>query len=72
MLMSAKSRMKLLFDFRSVFKKILGSEDEFFLESRIFHAVCVVSLCVLLLNVPFNWFLDLYGLSAACLWLGPV
>jgi len=40
-------------------KKWIGTIDEFPLNVRIFHAVCLVSIVALAYNVPFNYYINL-------------
>ncbi|MCF2498106.1 sensor histidine kinase [Dyadobacter chenhuakuii] len=39
--------------------KLSGSSDEFPLNARIFHSVCLISLAALIYNVPFNYIIGL-------------
>lgn len=44
-------------------KKVAGSENEFSLESRIFHSVCIIAVIVFSLVIPLNIINDLPELS---------
>jgi two-component system sensor histidine kinase/response regulator len=46
--------------------KFIGHPSEFPLNTRIFHASCVISIAALLYNVPFNYFIGLKQVAVAC------
>ncbi len=52
---------------RSVLNNLLGKSDSVSLETRIFHAVCLVTLVVIAVNVPFNLLIGLPSLSVLML-----
>lgn len=49
--------------FRQKWLNLIGSKEEFSLEKRVFHGVCLITSLVLLISFPANFFLglDLFG-----------
>ncbi|WP_342645316.1 HAMP domain-containing sensor histidine kinase [Mucilaginibacter sp. CSA2-8R] len=45
--------------FAAILKKWIGTIDEFPLNVRIFHAVCLISIVALAYNIPFNYYINL-------------
>ena len=43
---------------------LTGDQQTFSLEARIFHSVCLIMLCGIGLNVPFNYLIGLPNLAA--------
>lgn len=51
--------MKTKAGFVAIQKKWIGTIDEFPLNVRIFHAVCLISIVALAYNIPFNYYINL-------------
>lgn len=47
---------------KTVWIKILGPENEFSLEARIFHSICLISIIILLTSLPINYTNGLFEL----------
>ena len=47
---------------KKVWIRILGPENEFSLEARIFHAICLISIIILLTSLPINYTNGLFEL----------
>lgn len=54
---------------KKVWTNLLGPENEFSLESRVFHAVCLISIIILLTSLPINY---TNGLSELVVLMGVV
>ena len=55
--------LKWISKIKGIVNHLVGKSDDISLETKIFHAVCLVSIAVLFHNVPFNYFLGLPELS---------